>query len=87
MELIDKLLVLDPSKRIDSGAALDHDFFWSDPMPCDLAATLSHHSQSMFEYLAPTRQRRNAIKQPGQQQPAMHPRHQDTMSSYQERVY
>uniref|UniRef100_A0A6A7FUD3 Cyclin-dependent kinase 9-like n=2 Tax=Hirondellea gigas TaxID=1518452 RepID=A0A6A7FUD3_9CRUS len=87
MELIDKLLVIDPSKRIDSGAALDHDFFWSDPMPCDLANTLSHHTVSMFEYLAPTRTRRGPIKQPGPQQQQIHPRHQDTMSSYQERVY
>lgn len=33
-DLVDKLLWLDPSKRIDSDAALNHDFFWTDPMPC-----------------------------------------------------
>ncbi len=33
-DLIDKLLWLDPSKRIDSDNALNHDFFWTDPMPC-----------------------------------------------------
>ena len=33
-DLIDKLLWLDPSKRIDSDLALNHDFFWTDPMPC-----------------------------------------------------
>ena len=32
--LIDKLLWLDPSKRIDSDQALNDDFFWTDPMPC-----------------------------------------------------
>lgn len=34
--LIDKLLWLDPSKRIDSDQALNDDFFWTDPMPCKL---------------------------------------------------
>ncbi|XP_022320982.1 cyclin-dependent kinase 9-like [Crassostrea virginica] len=55
LDLIDKLLTLDPSKRIDSDTALNHDFFWSDPMPCELAHMLSQHSTSMFEFLAPPR--------------------------------
>lgn len=87
MELIDRLLVLDPTKRIDASTALDHDFFWTDPMPRDLASTLSHHSVSMFEYLAPTRNRRGQVKQTVPLQPVMHPRNQDNVSSYQERVY
>ena len=53
--LIDKLLYLDPSKRIDSNQALNDDFFWTDPMPCSLERMLSNHAQSMFEYLAPRR--------------------------------
>merc|ERR1719188_1352062 len=54
-DLIDKLLFLDPSKRTDSHSALDHDFFWSDPMPVSLDKMLSQHTQSMFEFLAPRR--------------------------------
>ncbi|KAI5701034.1 hypothetical protein M8J75_005441 [Diaphorina citri] len=54
-DLLDKLLLLDPSKRFDSDAALNHDFFWTDPMPSDLSKMLAQHTQSMFEYLAPPR--------------------------------
>lgn len=54
-DLLDKLLTLDPSKRVDADEALNHDFFWTDPMPCELGPMLQHHSQSMFEYLAPPR--------------------------------
>ena len=54
-DLIDKLLSLDPQKRLDADSALNHDFFWTDPMPCSLERMLSTHDQSMFEYLAPAR--------------------------------
>ncbi|XP_028411048.1 cyclin-dependent kinase 9-like [Dendronephthya gigantea] len=55
LDLIDKMLMLDPKQRLDSDAALNHDFFWTDPMPCDISPTLARHNQSMFEYLAPPR--------------------------------
>ncbi|CAK9303668.1 unnamed protein product [Gordionus sp. m RMFG-2023] len=67
LELLDKLLVLDPSKRIDSDESLNHDFFWTDPMPADLAKTLGSHTTSMFEFFAqPGRQQRQNIQPHGQ---------------------
>jgi cyclin-dependent kinase 9 len=48
LDLIDKLLTLDPKQRIDSNEALDHDFFWTEPMPADFK--LDRINQSMFEY-------------------------------------
>jgi len=54
-DLIDKLLTLDPKKRIDADTALNHDFFWTDPMPSDLSKMLSQHLRSMFEYFAQPR--------------------------------
>lgn len=55
LDLIDKLLWLDPKHRVDSDEALNHDFFWTEPLPCELANMLSQHKTSMFEYLAPPR--------------------------------
>ncbi|XP_071820290.1 cyclin-dependent kinase 9-like isoform X2 [Apostichopus japonicus] len=55
LDLIDKLLGLDPKTRTSTDEALNHDFFWEDPMPCSLTRMLSQHTQSMYEYLAPRR--------------------------------
>ena len=57
LDLLDKLLTLDPSARIDSDDALNHDFFWSDPMPKSLEEMLSRYKQSMFEYSVNQRRR------------------------------
>ena len=39
-----KLLCLDPSKRFDADLALNHDFFWTDPIPCSLENMLLNKS-------------------------------------------
>ena len=67
LDLLDKLLTLDPGKRVGANEALDADFFWVDPLPYDLDNMLSRHNKSMFEYLAPPR-RRLPIHQQQQQQ-------------------
>lgn len=48
--LLDKLLLLDPNKRIDADTALNDDFFWTDPMPCDLGKLMSQVISSRVQY-------------------------------------
>ena len=75
LDLLDKLMTLDPGKRIDSDSALNHDFFWTDPMPTDLTSMLSRHTTSMFEYLAPPRRRGYAPQQLQMQQKTIATQH------------
>ena len=83
-DLLDKLLTMDPSKRVDADAALNHDFFWTDPMPCDLSKMLGQHGQSMFEFLAPPRRAGRPAHPAMQAQPKPNP---SADSSYQDRVF
>lgn len=68
LDLLDKLLILDPSKRIDSDNALNHDFFWNDVMPSDLGRVLSVYSNSMYEF---TTSRRRTGVPPGGPPPSI----------------
>ncbi|PIA33056.1 hypothetical protein AQUCO_04200066v1 [Aquilegia coerulea] len=35
LELLERMLTLDPSQRISAKDALDAEYFWNDPLPCD----------------------------------------------------
>lgn len=85
--LLDKLLQLDPNARIDADSALNHDFFWTDPMPSDLSKMLSHHLSSMFEYLAPPRRSTQMMRHYQQQMGVNQIQNRSQDNSYQDRVY
>ena len=48
IDLIDNMLTIDPSARIDANNALNCDFFWCPPMPCGLTELLRGLTQSNF---------------------------------------
>ncbi|KAF8956307.1 kinase-like domain-containing protein [Flammula alnicola] len=35
VDLLDKLLVINPKERLTAAQALEHDYFWTDPLPAD----------------------------------------------------
>jgi cyclin-dependent kinase 12/13 len=50
LDLLAKMLALNPAQRPTASEALDHDYFWSDPLPCK--ATELPHYPAMHEYEA-----------------------------------
>jgi cyclin-dependent kinase 9 len=67
LDLIDKLLTLDPKQRIDADNAVSSDFFYSEPPLADLKPLLSKYP-SMFELKEVSR---NTYNQQMQQQQRM----------------
>jgi len=53
-DLFDGLLCINPAKRISARRALDHNFFLSDPKPCDISNTLQKYNKQLVYYLGET---------------------------------
>jgi len=52
LDLVEKMLTLDPKKRITAKEALDHDYFWEEPLPCDPEQLPKFDIESANEYIA-----------------------------------
>ena len=64
LDLLDKLLVLDPAQRCDSDTALSHNFFFTKPDICDLKPMLSRIPNSQFDFLTTRHQAQAAAAAP-----------------------
>ncbi|KAH0681281.1 hypothetical protein KY290_023433 [Solanum tuberosum] len=49
LDLLDKMLNLDPSQRICAKDALDGEYFWTDPLPCDPRSLPKYESSHEFQ--------------------------------------
>ncbi|KAF5737992.1 cyclin-dependent kinase C-1-like [Tripterygium wilfordii] len=77
LELLEKMLVLDPSQRIPAKDALDAEYFWADPLPCDPKSLPKYESSHEFQTKKKRQQQRQneeAAKRQKLQHPQQHSR-------------
>ncbi|KAG8383529.1 hypothetical protein BUALT_Bualt04G0023000 [Buddleja alternifolia] len=49
LDLLEKMLALDPAQRISAKDALDDEYFWCDPLPCDPKSLPKYESSHEFQ--------------------------------------
>lgn len=49
VDLLDKLLTCNPRERITAAQALDHDYFWTDPLPADPKTLPAYEASHEFD--------------------------------------
>ncbi|KAL1943860.1 hypothetical protein VTO73DRAFT_3678 [Trametes versicolor] len=49
VDLLDKLLVCNPKERLTASQALDHDYFWTDPLPADPKTLPTYEASHEFD--------------------------------------
>ncbi|CAB4283811.1 unnamed protein product [Prunus armeniaca] len=58
LDLLDHLLALDPNQRWTAKQALDAEYFWADPLPCDPKSLPKYESSHEFQTKKKKQQRR-----------------------------
>ncbi|PIA52158.1 hypothetical protein AQUCO_01000202v1 [Aquilegia coerulea] len=77
LELLERMLTLDPSQRISAKDALDAEYFWNDPLPCDPKSLPKYESSHEFQTKKKRQQQRQheeAAKRQKLQHPQQHAR-------------
>ncbi|KAJ7236249.1 kinase-like domain-containing protein [Mycena rebaudengoi] len=71
-DLLDRLLTCNPRDRITASAALDHDYFWTDPMPADPKTLPVYEASHEFDKRGHRQQQQQHHHQQQQQQQQQH---------------
>ncbi|RZC65155.1 hypothetical protein C5167_008845 [Papaver somniferum] len=73
VELLDKMMTLDPSQRISAKDALDAEYFWTDPLPCDPKSLPKYESSHEFQ-TKKKRQQQRQLEETAKRQKLQHSR-------------
>ncbi|VAH18785.1 unnamed protein product [Triticum turgidum subsp. durum] len=73
LDLLERMLTLDPSKRISANEALDSEYFWTDPLPCDPKSLPKYEASHEYQTKKRRQQQRQADDAAAKRQKTHHP--------------
>ncbi|KAM0856974.1 hypothetical protein ACQ4PT_048774 [Festuca glaucescens] len=73
LELLERMLTLDPSKRVSAKEALDAEYFWADPLPCDPKSLPKYEASHEYQTKKRRQQQRQADDAAAKRQKTQHP--------------
>jgi len=71
--LLSSLLNINPQTRMKAHEALDHDWFWEDPLPCEPERLSDYNYASSHEYVTKKRKKANQLARPNHSNAAGNP--------------
>lgn len=83
LDLLDKMLTLDPSQRICAKDALDAEYFWTDPLPCDPRSLPKYESSHEFQ-TKKKRQQQRQNEEMAKRQKLQHPQQHSRLPPIQQ---
>lgn len=83
LELLEKMLALDPSQRISAKDALDAEYFWTDPLPCDPKSLPKYESSHEFQ-TKKKRQQQRQNEEMAKRQKLQHPQQHSRLPPIQQ---
>ncbi|KAL6518702.1 Cyclin-dependent kinase C-2 [Orobanche hederae] len=75
LDLLDRMLTLDPSQRISAKDALDAEYFWTDPLPCDPKSLPKYEASHEFQTKKKRQQQRQHEENTKRQKLQHHQQH------------
>ncbi|KAH7432621.1 hypothetical protein KP509_07G031100 [Ceratopteris richardii] len=73
LDLLERLLTLDPAQRITAQDALDAEYFWNDPAPCDPSSLPKYESSHEYQTKKKRQQQRQQQEELSKRQKIQHP--------------
>lgn len=86
LDLVERLLTLDPTQRMSAKDALDAEYFWNDPLPCHPSSLPKYEASHEYQTKKKRQQQRQQQEELAKRQKTQHPQPHSRLPPMQQPV-